>query len=396
MRITELVESLDLPQTQVAEGAWEDARRRVRRRRGALAAGAAGVAVASVVAVTAVTPPGRIDNPVDGPSLAPSPSATDDSDAPVVQQLLTGARWRAELADLDYGRYAGNLDEAVPLSQDPVGRAALAMGDPGDEAGAFVLGEDGTWRRVDVAGLVPVQDEAGYTSPIVRPTSLSPDATKLALPQPNALVVVNLGDGTSRRYDVPGPANTYAIWADETHVLVAKEQESHGTMVDLTDGSTTPSTYGPSTRFLGDTTLTWTRHRDLALDSYLQWGDGRRVRTSADNGAGFFPQPPLVKDNIVIGVGGAYHDEGELPASTAGITAVDGSTGRILAYLPLQDQGAGRALLFGWDGDRPIIGVPLPQEMDGLFVFAWDWRAGQLDPIGHVGTWTSWGTGIVP
>lgn len=389
MRIAELIESLDLPPTQVAERAWEDARRRVRRRRAALAAGTVGVAVISVIAITAVTPPDHIDQP----SPAPSPPATDGFEAPVVQELLTGGRWRAELADLDYGRYSGNLNAAAPLSHNPVDQAALAMGDPRDEAAAFVLGEDGTWRRVDVTGLVPVQDGAGYTSPIVRPTSLSPDATQLALPQPNALVVVDLGDGTSRRYDVPGPANTYAIWADETHVLVAQEQESQGTMVDLNDGSTTPSRYGPSTRFLGDTTLTWTSHPDLGLDSYLQWGDGRRVRTSADNDAGFFPQPPLVKDNIVIGVGGVHPDEGHLP--TTGITAVDGSTGQVVAHLPLPSNGATEALLLGWDDDQPIIGVPLPQEMGGLFVFAWDWRAGQLNPIGHVGTWTSWGTGTV-
>jgi hypothetical protein len=388
MRIAEMVGSLDLPQTQIAEKAWEKARRRVRRRRGLLLAGAGGIAVASVIVATVVTPPDQAVRP-----LAPSPSTTADPDAPPdVQRLLSGGRWRTELTDLDYRRYAGDLLAAVPLSQDPVDRAALAMGDPGDEASAFVLGEDGTWRRVDVDGLVPVHDGAGYTSPVVRPTSLSPDATKLALPQPNALVVVDLTDGASRRYDVRGPGNTYALWADESHVLVAQEQEAHGTMVDLEDGSTAPSAYGPYTRFLGDTTLTWTGPSGTTLDNYLEWGDGRRVPTSTDNGAGYFPQPPLVKDDVVIGVGVVYGASG---GHTSGITAVGGSTGHVLAHLPLQAQAAGTALLLGWDDDRPVIGVPLPHEMTGLFVFAWDWRAGELDPIGHVGTWTSWGTGEV-
>jgi hypothetical protein len=391
MRIAELIESLDLPQTQVAEDAWVRARRRVRRRRGALAAAASSVAVSSVIAVLVVAPTDHAERP----SSAPSPSTTEGVDRIPVQRLLTGGRWRLELTDLDYGRYSGDLGAAVPLSQDPVDRAALAMGDPEDEAGAFVLGEDGGWRRVDVPGLVAVRDGAGYTSPVVRPTALSPDATKLALPQPNALVVVDLPTATSRRSDVRGPGNAYAIWADETHVLVAQEQERHGTMVDLSDGSTDPSTYGPSTRFLGETTLTWSRAQNLRLYSYLVWGDGRRVRTPADNNAGYFPQPPLVKDDVVIGVGGVDRSGSGLTASTTGITAVDGSTGHVLAHLPLQGQAAGTALLFGWQDDRPIIGVPLPQEMGGLFVFAWDWRAGELDPIGHVGTWTSWGTGQV-
>ena len=38
------------------------------------------------------------------------------------------------------------------------------MADPDDEAGAYVLGDDGDWRHLDVDGLVPVCDGT-YTSP---------------------------------------------------------------------------------------------------------------------------------------------------------------------------------------------------------------------------------------
>ncbi len=244
-------------------------------------------------------------------------------------------------------------------------------------------------------GLVPVHDEDGYTSPVVRPTSLSPDATQLALPQPDALVVVDLTDGTSRRYDVPGSANTYALWADESHILVAEERAAHGTLVDLADGSLEASTYGPSTRFLGDATLTWSREHGPLLHSILQWGDGRTVRTAANNAGGFFPQPPLVRDDVVVGVEGVYSSGSELPFETVGIVAVDGLTGKLLAYLPLGHMKATSALLLGWDGDRPIVGVPLPGQPDALAAFAWDWRRGEVESAGVVGAWTSWGTGQV-
>jgi hypothetical protein len=389
MRIAELVESIDLPPTQVAERAWDDAHRRVRRRRAAVVAGAA-ITVTCILAFAVVWRPDHTTTP----SPAPSPTQTvEPHTAPVVQELLTGGRWRSELADMDYARFSGNLDRAAPLSADPVDRAVLAMGDPDDEAGALVLGEDGRWRRVDVPGLVPaIDDETGDTEPVLRPTSLSPDAARLALPQPNGLVVVDLADGSSRRYDVPGPGNVFALWADDDHVLVAEETARNGTLVDLRDGSLSRSAYGPTTTFLRNTTLTWgTGFRDTAL----RWENGRNVDTDANNMGGFFPQPPLVHDDVVVGVMGVVEGGGDLPSSTWGVVAVDGSTGRVLAYLPVTHTKGTASLLFGWDGDKPIIGVPLLKESSGLFVFAWDWRAGELEPIGHVGDWTSWGTGVV-
>jgi hypothetical protein len=223
MRIAELVESLDLPQTQVAERAWEGGRRRVRRRKGALAAGGAAVAVACVIGLTVAGRSGDATTPTP----APSPTRTvEPRTAPLVQRLLIGKQLRKVIPNIDFQRFGGHPEQAVPLSTHPVDRAAIAMASYQDDATVLVLGEDGEWRRVDVPGLVPVRDESGYTSPIVRPTSLSPDDTKLALPQPNALVVVDLTDGTSRRYDVPGEDNHYVIWDGKSHVIVAREPPS--------------------------------------------------------------------------------------------------------------------------------------------------------------------------
>jgi hypothetical protein len=397
MRIAELVESLDLPQTQIAERAWEDGRRRVRRRRGAMAAGAAALAVTCVVGVTVMLRPEHTTPPSPTPSPTHTPAPRS---APLVQELLRDGRWRAELADMDYQALAANLDHTTSLSTDPVHRAALAMADPGDEAGAFVLGVDGRWRRVDVPGLVPVHHSGSYTSHALRPTALSDDATKLALAQPNELVVVDLTTGNSRRYDVPGPGNTYAIWADSDQVLVVQGGAHHGTMVDLQDGSLSSAPYGPSTRFAGDTALTWEDSQtcDYGLCSKLRWSDGLVVRTRAHNGAGLFPQPPLVRGHLVVGMGGVLFSQLHHPGlgTASGFEVVDGATGKLLAYLPISYNASLTGQLLGWDGDRPIIGVAIPQESVRMFTFAWDWRAGALDPVAVApGPGISRGTGQV-
>jgi hypothetical protein len=391
MNLTDLLDRLELPPTEVAETAWDDAHRRLVRRRGLAAGAAAAVAVGATVAVIVAAGSG----PDAVPSPAPTPPSSQ-SPAPftVTQRLVIDGAWRQLLVDFPRELGISALEDAAPLSTDPVPRAALAIGDPQDEAGALVLGEDGVWRRVDVEGLVPVTDGGGYTSPVVRPTSLSPDGTQVALPQPDALVVVDLTDGSSRRYGVPGPANTYAIWADESHVLVAEETAHRGTMVDLRDGSMKHSAYGPSTAFLGHTTLTWKRR---FFHSALDWGDRRDVPTDANNAGGLFPEPPLVRDGVVVGVMCVCSGDLGLPFPTWGIVAVDGSTGKVLAYLPVTRGKGTKSELLGWDGDRPVIGLSIPDASSGLYTVAWDWRQGRLVPLGYVPSdWVSWGSGKLP
>jgi hypothetical protein len=393
MRIAELVESFDLPETQVAERAWADARRRVRRRRGALAGAAASVAVAGVVGTTLLGGAHRDTQPTPGPEPTHTPTRTptqtaEPSKAPLVQELWRHGRWRSELADMYY--LPGSAGPPS-LSADPVGRAVLAINDPGDKSRVLVYGEDSHWRQVDVPGLVAPEHAPGYFDPVLRPTSLSPDATQLALPQPHELVVVDLETGTSRRFPVGTRFNVGVTWADASHVLVSGATNQAGgarrsSLVDLTDGSVHTSAYKPWTAFLGDTTLTWRA-------GPLRWSDGRVVQTIANNDGRGFAAPPQVRDGVVVGVMGVIQGGEGLPPATWGIVAVDGDTGKVLAYLPVSHQKLTDSLVLGWDGDRPLIGLPQPGVVN-LDVFAWDWRRGELDPVGSVGARdVSWGTG---
>ena len=196
MKITELVEALDLPETRVAHGAWDQGRRRVRRRHGAVAGGAVALAMTCVAGVVAVT--GRHHDAE--PSPAPPPSRTvEPRTTPVVQRLWLHGRWRSEVSDMDFGRFPGSA--APPsLSSDPVERATLAINDPGDPARVLVFGEDGQWRQVDVPGLVPARHSPGYTDPVLRPTSLARCDPAGASP-----AAVARGRGPDRRNEPPPP-----------------------------------------------------------------------------------------------------------------------------------------------------------------------------------------------
>ena len=75
MNLRELIEDVDVPDTRVAEGTWELARGRVRRRR-LVTSGAAGLAVAIVVVAVSLMPGGqRADGPARLDSPTPTPTA---------------------------------------------------------------------------------------------------------------------------------------------------------------------------------------------------------------------------------------------------------------------------------------------------------------------------------
>ena len=206
---------------------------------------------------------------------------------------------------------------------------------------------------------------------------------------------MDLTTGDAERYDVPGQ-NTYAIWHDASHVLVAGEPGATGTVVDLDTGGIEPSAYGPSTRVLPD-------------GSALTWGagtprcDGTTARSSR------WPTTPAASSrnrhwssgegDVVVGLHGLGGPSSE-PDSTLvthnGVVAVDGDDGAVLGFLQL-DTGKGNAsTLLGWAGDLPVLG--LVRAEDNAFqtrVVTWDYRSGELHPLAVLPTWfVAWGVGL--
>jgi hypothetical protein len=102
-----------------------------------------------------------------------------------------------------------------------------------------------------------------------------------------------------------------------------------------------------------------------------------------------------VRDDVVVGTMCVCSAGVGLPFGTWGMVAVNGSTGKVLAYLPVTRSKGTRSLLLGWAGDDPVVGLSLPQSSGYLYVFSGDWRRGQLHPIVRVDDWTSWGTGQI-
>ncbi len=383
LRLADLVDQMELPETQVAEGAWEAPRRRTRRRRAAVTGIV--MAVMLVAAMSALSLRGGTGStPPTGPAHTSAPSPQDDAprtdaagmtgiDHAHTQRLLTRAWW----AGLDT---VPRLDPGptTDLADDPMTEGVFATVDPDNEAVPIVLGADGRWRRIDLPSLVPIDDGGGYTSPVIRPTAISPDGTHVALPQPDSLVVVNLTDGSHRTYPMPDAFLAYAVWVDDTHVWVAAETDTTGTVVDLDSGHRSPSSLGPSTAYVDGDTLSWGRNGDS-----LDWGARPDVPTLGNNSGGLLPFPPLLKGDVVVGDHAVNHRAigSEDPRLGYGVVAVDATTGDVLAYLPT-GQGRDLEVLLGWQGDLPVLGL---RDGTGKYtstvITAWDYRTGHLEPI---------------
>ena len=378
MKLADLVDQLDLPETDVAAGAWDAARRRTRRRRAAVL-GASVALVLGVAGASALSLRGEPERPQPGPDPAPTVTPSTQDAAPKgvdhsnTHRLLTPDLW----TELD-ATPALNPGAATDLAEDPITEGLFATVDPGDPTVPVVLGPDGRWRRISVPGLVLIEDVDGYTSPAVRPTAFSADGTHLALPQPDSLVVVDLTDGSHRTYPMPGTFLSFAVWIDTSHVLVASEGATTSTVVDLNTGGTSPSALPPDTAFTDGDSLSWGRS-DMSLD----WGTRPDVHTLANNAGGLVEYPPLVKDGVAVGDMdvGSREVGSEDPPLGNGVVAVDATTGDVLAYLHL-GPGPGLSVLLGWQGDLPVLGLKdRTGEHHTMAIVAWDYRAGRLEPL---------------
>jgi hypothetical protein len=373
MRLAELRE-LTLPPTSVAERAWERAQRR-RRRNTMAGVVAAGVLVAAtVVGVGAVRVGGDPPAPAPVPGTT-SPSTTTSATPPTITNLPDFAALAASVPTLA-------PTDPTPISADPVHRAVAAvapqdLGSAPSWAAVDVLGDDGRWRSVDVPGLVGTTDGTNCCWFALVPTGLDPSGTRLALPQPDRVVIVDLTTGGYDSYHVDGLNNT-VIWQDIDHVVVSVEGRPNGRVLDLRDKSVTSSAFTANTGFANDGSwVTWGRDRTLTSS------DGTGLQADMAND-GVQLTSPLVDDDVAVGLGGHDLAQGLTTyVGVAGAGVVDRHSGELRAFL--YTEGTETDLLptylLGLDGDTVTLAVGVPPDYGRLLVLHWNWSTGEVTPV---------------
>jgi hypothetical protein len=194
----------------------------------AVAAALGGVALGSDDATDENTP--TIDEPL--PPVPEPPELNPDSlqKAPTASEV-SALPWRS--TELPRA-LPTDIATAPPLSREPIDHALALIAGTGATVG--VVGDDGRLRRLEGVALEPTRDPAGYGASPVTPGALTPDGRLAALPQPNAVVVVDLASGDAQRFDVPG-TNTRVTWhPDQRQILVGREG-GPSSVLDTTDGS---------------------------------------------------------------------------------------------------------------------------------------------------------------
>ncbi|MEU4159491.1 hypothetical protein [Actinoplanes sp. NPDC026670] len=325
-RLTELLEesSADVTAPAFAATAWATARR-VRRRRQVLAS------VAAFAAVVAVTVPLRGRGGDDIVPAPPAPSASPSALTPGVDVMPPDPVQRA-LAPLP-------ADFAVPadapkLSGHPVQRAVAVVqeNDPDSADRSMrplhVLDTAGQWVRVDVGELVRTHDGGGNEADPLRGTSLSPDGRRVAVPQPEALVVIDLPAAKVHRIPVPG-LNEQVMWSGNGIVFVG--QGSAGVVrVDWAAGTVTPEPAAMSAWHGGGSAVALSEIAELAGA-----GAGHKVRVWLPGDAKLLREVPV--------------DFGLVKPFGYGISEWDG---------PAVPDGAGRVAAAAWGDHAPPDGGP--------------------------------------
>ncbi|GIE32756.1 hypothetical protein Ait01nite_058010 [Actinoplanes italicus] len=228
-RLTELLEetAADVPAPSFAASAWARSRR-VRRTRQVVASAVVVVAVAAVVIPLNI-----------GRSQPPPPALSTESPQPPVTRISTippVVSWRG----MDpFPAIVRVPADARPLTGHPVEQAVAVFQEQAGESDRamrplHVLDTRGEWIRVDVGDLVRTHDAGGNEADPLRVASLSPDRRRVAVAQPQALVVVDLPTAKASRYPVPG-LNEQVMWWGPDTVLVGADGPGV-TRVDLATG----------------------------------------------------------------------------------------------------------------------------------------------------------------
>ena len=115
-----------------------------------------------------------------------------------------------------------------PLSGNPIRRARLLLQRYAGlhrEQPVYALAEDGMWRRIDVARILPVTDRDGNPQPALDVGSLSADGRRAAFAQRDEVLIVDLASAGVRRVPVPG-FNEEVLWLGD-RVVVHQENRTY-------------------------------------------------------------------------------------------------------------------------------------------------------------------------
>lgn len=212
-------------------------RRRRQRRHGKRAAAAAIVVLAIggvAIGISGGDDEARksdVDLPL--PPIQPTPAQLDpvDIQQPPRPEDVGSLPWR----DTALPRVLPvDVATAPPLSEDPIDHALALVAGVGTEVG--VVGDDGRLRRLDGVELGPRPDPSSATASPVAKGSLTPDGSRAAFPQADAVVVVDLATGDSDRFGLLGPNSRVTWFPDGQQVLVSQEGGSTS-VLDTVDGS---------------------------------------------------------------------------------------------------------------------------------------------------------------
>ncbi|MEU4690986.1 hypothetical protein [Actinoplanes sp. NPDC023714] len=362
--------SASVPAPSLAHAAWDRAHK-IKRSRYAVSAVAA-----AVLTTAAVLLPLRPDVPP--PVVTPPPAVL----APQVQQLPSTMP-RRPIPPLP-GSAAGLVPPgAEPLSRHPIDAAVALVQptpeEPGDRPEPIhALAADGTWVRLDVAALTYTHDEGGNRAAPLRPLSLSPDRRRVAVPQPQAVVVVDLTTAKAHRIAVPG-LNEQVAWQDDTTVLVG----AGGPGASAVDWAAGTVTAVPAALSLWDSTA----FRDGTFAELPATGRTLRewlpssptpVRTAPlSDPPGYavtewYGSPITDGTRLVRGAWGSTPAQGY--EAIAVLNARDGVVERVLDLGPGRWKGCCKPLAFAVDDT-----VLVQTERDALI--AWNFRTGAVEVV---------------
>lgn len=400
-RLGELLDDLasSVAPPQLADRAWSAGRRRRRQHRAAAATAGSAVLVVAVLAGAGLIAPDGRDRP--RPANTPTASASPAAPAPAaaVARLSDGgiiqvAPPKSAEAALPW------TDSALPHLIDVLAAAPTLAADPPTRAialfqssspGIRVLGADGRLRSLGVQ-LADTHDASGNSTQPLRATSLRADGMFAAFPQPDAVIVVTIATGKSRKFPVPGlnedlrwhpDGSTLIVWgADQTVLLDMRTGKIGRTSVSGPDMVVRPPggevievrsgrTAGQIRSFVDVTggACTSRCHPTQATDPALRewygspWVSGDRVARSAFNVAVTRPIPGIALLN---------------PEAVAAIDIATGRTVRLLAF-DLVNRNKGCCTTLGWADDNTVV---LTSAGEGTYrLLAWNVTTGSLTKL---------------